>query len=98
MGTSLTPAAGLDRLQPSGIHRLGLRVRLTAMQEILPGVWHWTAFHEPISTDVSSYYLDAARIVVDPKVPPEGLPALPSEPEQVVLMTGLHHRDAQRFA
>jgi hypothetical protein len=68
------------------------------VHEILPGIWHWAVFHEPISTDVSSHYVDAAKIVVDPKVPAEGLQAIPGEPQQVVLTTGLHHRDAQRFA
>jgi hypothetical protein len=47
---------------------------------------------------VSSYYVAAAGIVVDPKVPEEGLDALPGRPEQVVLTSGHHHRDARAFA
>ena len=68
------------------------------MQEIVPGIFHWSAFHEPIRAEVSSYYVQPAGIVVDPKVPEEGLDALPGQPQQVVLTTGLHDRDAQRFA
>jgi hypothetical protein len=68
------------------------------MREIIPGIFHWTTFHEPIGARVSSYYVEPAGIVIDPKVPDEGLDALPGRPQQVVLTTGLHDRDAQRFA
>jgi hypothetical protein len=50
------------------------------MREILPGVFHWTAFHEPIGARVSSHYVQSAGIVIDPKVPEEGIDALPGEP------------------
>jgi hypothetical protein len=68
------------------------------MHEIFPGVFHWTTYHEPIRARVSSYYVEPAGIVIDPKVPEEGLDALPGRPQQVVLTIGLHHRDAPRFA
>jgi hypothetical protein len=68
------------------------------MHEIFPGVFHWSAYHEPIRTRVSSYYVQPAGIVIDPKIPEEGLDALPGTPQQVVLTIGLHHRDAPRFA
>jgi hypothetical protein len=66
--------------------------------EVFPGVFHWTVFHEPIQARVSSYYVEPARIVIDPKLPEGGLEELPGRPEQVVLTTGLHHRDAPQFA
>ena len=68
------------------------------MREVIPGIWHWTTRHAPIRALVSSYYVEPAGIVIDPKVPAEGLDALPGPPQQVVLTTGLHDRDAQRFA
>ena len=68
------------------------------MREITPGIFHWTTLHEPIGARVSSYLVPAAGIVIDPKVPGEGLDALPEKPQQVVLTTGLHDRDAQQFA
>src|SRR5947209_20333741 len=68
------------------------------MRELLPGLFHWTTFHEPIGADVSSYYVQPAGIVIDPKVPVEGFEALPGEPQQVVLTSGHHHRDAAQFA
>jgi hypothetical protein len=68
------------------------------VREVIPGIFHWTTFHEPIGVRVSSHYIEPAGIVIDPKVPEEGLAALPGTPQQVVLTTGLHDRDAQRFA
>ncbi|MEA2127436.1 MAG: hypothetical protein QOJ85_327, partial [Solirubrobacteraceae bacterium] len=68
------------------------------MREVIPGIFHWTTPHEPIGARVSSYYVEPAGIVIDPKVPDEGLESLPGTPQQVVLTTGLHDRDAQRFA
>jgi hypothetical protein len=68
------------------------------MREVIPQIFHWTALHEAIGVRVSSYYVEPAGIVIDPKVPEEGLDALPGTPQQVVLTSGHHHRDAQRFA
>jgi hypothetical protein len=68
------------------------------VREILPGLYHWSAFHPPINAMVSSYYFEPARIAIDPKIPEQGLEALPSRPEQVVLTIGLHDRDAAQFA
>src|SRR5438128_1785756 len=68
------------------------------MREVLPGVFHWTAFHKPIHAWVSSYYVQRAGVVVDPKVPEEGLEVLPGAPQQVLLTSGHHDRDAQLFA
>jgi hypothetical protein len=69
-----------------------------ALREIVPGIFHWTALHEPIRAPVSSYYVQPAGVVLDPKVPDEGLDALPGRPQQVVLSSGHHLRDGQRFA
>ena len=43
------------------------------MDEIAPGLWHWTALRETIGSEVSSYYLEAERVIVDRMIPPEGL-------------------------
>jgi hypothetical protein len=65
------------------------------MNEIAPGIFHWTAFHQPISGRVSSYFIAPARVVIDPKRPEEdGWDALPERPEQVLLTSGHHVRDA----
>jgi hypothetical protein len=63
------------------------------MNEIAPAIFHWTAFHQPISGRVSSYFIAPARVVIDPKRPEEdGWDALPERPEQVLLTSG-HHPD-----
>ncbi len=71
---------------------------VVAMREIFPGAFHWTAFHKPIRMEVSSYYVQPAGIVVDPKIPEGGFETLPGRPSQVVLTSGHHARDAQAFA
>ena len=43
------------------------------MEEIAPGLWHWTARHPRIRSDVSSYYLAGPRILIDPLLPSAGL-------------------------
>jgi hypothetical protein len=65
------------------------------MQEILPGVWHWTAEHPGIDQEVSSYYLEDAAAVLDPQLPDEGIDALGDwAVQQVILTCRLHTRDA----
>ena len=70
------------------------------LHEILPGVLHWTSFHDGINAPVSSYLVEPAGVVIDPRLPDSGLEALDGRepPQQAILTTGLHHRDADRFA
>jgi hypothetical protein len=60
--------------------------------ELKPGLWHWTARHEHIHADVSSYYLAAERVLIDPMIPADGLEWFERQgrPEHV-LMTNRHH-------
>ena len=69
------------------------------MQEIAPGLWHWTARHEHIHADVSSYLLATERVAIDAKIPPEGLAWFEANgvPEHVVLSNRHHDRDAWRL-
>ena len=70
------------------------------MREVLPGVYHWTAFHAPFGARVSSYYIEPAGVLIDPVLPDDGLDAFAGRerPRQVVLTSGLHTRHADRFA
>ena len=68
------------------------------MHEIIPGIFHWTVYHEPISATVSSYYIAPAGVVIDPKRPEEGWEALPARPQQVLLTSGHHSRDSEDCA
>ena len=68
--------------------------------EVLPGVYHWTAIHPKIRLPVDSYYIEFARVVVDPMVPREGLEWFEGreKPSQVVLTNRHHLRHSERFA
>jgi glyoxylase-like metal-dependent hydrolase (beta-lactamase superfamily II) len=66
------------------------------VQEIAPGLWHWTAVRTSIGIEVSSYLLAAERVVLDPMLPAEGLEWFEEHgrPEHVVLTCRHHDRDA----
>jgi hypothetical protein len=72
------------------------------MQEILPGLFHWTTFHEGIGEHVHSYYLAAMHpaVLIDPRVPREGLKWFDAHPRpaHVFLTNRLHYRHSDRFA
>ena len=69
------------------------------MREILPGVLFWTAFHEGIRSDVSSYFVEGSRTLIDPMTPPEGIgPLLERRPQRIVLTCRHHYRHSDRFA
>lgn len=62
------------------------------MQEIAPGLWHWTARHDQIGIEVSSYYLLPERVLIDAMVPAEGLDWFDDHgPPGQVLLTNRHH-------
>jgi glyoxylase-like metal-dependent hydrolase (beta-lactamase superfamily II) len=66
------------------------------VRELAPGLWHWTARHEHIHADVSSYYLVAEHVLIDPKIPPEGLGWFEAHgtPTDIVLSNRHHDRDS----
>jgi hypothetical protein len=70
------------------------------MNEILPGVWHWTAEHPNIHSRVSSYYLEDAAVALDPMLPEDGgLDAFGDWRIEQVILTCRHHlRDAVEVA
>jgi glyoxylase-like metal-dependent hydrolase (beta-lactamase superfamily II) len=69
------------------------------MREIAPGLWHWTARHEHIGTDVSSYYLERERVLLDPMIPSEGVEWFEERgaPEHVLLTNRHHDRHSWDF-
>lgn len=75
------------------------RASLQAMEEIAPGLWHWTARHEHIHANVSSYYLSAERVALDPMTPSEGIGWFEAHgaPEHLVLTNRHHDRHAWRL-
>ena len=69
------------------------------MEEIASGLWHWTAQHEQIDTEVSSYYLEPERVLIDPMIPPAGLEWFEQRgtPEHALLTNRHHDRHAWRL-
>jgi hypothetical protein len=69
------------------------------MQEIAPGLWHWAVRHEHIRSDVSSYYLERERVLIDAMVPPAGLEWFEQHgvPDHILLSNRHHDRDAWRL-
>jgi glyoxylase-like metal-dependent hydrolase (beta-lactamase superfamily II) len=69
------------------------------MNEIAPGLWHWTAKHTHIGSEVSSYYLLAERVLIDPMIPAEGIEWFDENgaPEHVLLTNRHHDRDSWRL-
>ena len=70
------------------------------VEELLPEIFHWTAFHQGIRQRVSSYYVDAERTLIDPIVPEEGLEWFERRdprPTQILLTNRHHYRHSDRF-
>jgi hypothetical protein len=69
------------------------------MDEIQPGLLHWTAHHDGIGQDVHSAYHVPSGTLIDPMVPLGGLEAVErhGRPERVVLTSRHHFRHSDRF-
>ena len=69
------------------------------MNEIASGIFHWTKKHPNIGVEVSSYYLAAERVLVDPMAPEEGLAWFREHgpPEHILLSNRHHYRDSAEF-
>jgi glyoxylase-like metal-dependent hydrolase (beta-lactamase superfamily II) len=66
------------------------------MREILPGILHWKAVHPKLGIEVSSYYVEPARALIDPLAPAEVVEELESDerPERILLTNRHHLRDS----
>jgi hypothetical protein len=69
------------------------------VDEIAPGLWHWTARHDHIHSYVSSYYLIESGVLFDPMVPREGLEWFEERgaPQHVLLSNRHHDRHSWRL-
>jgi hypothetical protein len=56
------------------------------MDEIAPGILHWTARHPKIGMEVSSYWLPGQRVLLDPITVPDEV-----EGVDEILLTNRHH-------
>ena len=69
------------------------------MQEVLPGVFHWTAVHPRIGIEVGCHYVTGSGTAIDPLLPAEGIEWFEGrEPRRVVLSNRHHLRHAQPIA
>ena len=71
------------------------------MDEILPGLFHWTAHHDGIGMEVSSFYVAGeAATLIDPMLPEEGVDAVAAlgRPQAIVLTSRHHLRHSERLA
>ena len=71
------------------------------MNEIAPGIFHWTAVHPNIGMEVSSYFETASGTLIDPMTPDEGVEWFDADdrrPQRVVLTNRHHLRHSDRFA
>lgn len=70
------------------------------MEELAPGVWHWTAFRETIRRTVHSAYVESARMLIDPMLPGAGgvdRLGRHGPPERIALVNRHHTRHSARF-
>lgn len=71
------------------------------MEEILTGVYHWTANHPKIHAEVSSYWLDEQGVLIDPLIPRdvgiEWFASRPVTPSAIVLSNRHHYRQSAEF-
>lgn len=70
------------------------------IEEIVPGIARWSAYHEGIGATVYSDLVIASGTLIDPMLPEGGVEALAvdAEPSQVVLSNRHHYRASTRFA
>lgn len=62
------------------------------MEEILPGVWHWSAVHPNTGLPAHAAFLAERGTLIDPMVPDEGLGWFDERRPAQALLTNRHHR------
>ena len=71
-----------------------------SIQQIAPGVIHWSDVHPVLGIDVSSYLLTETGVLFDPITPPDGLEWFAEngvEPREILLSCRLHRRSTKEF-
>jgi hypothetical protein len=69
------------------------------LEEIGPGIHHWTAKHPKIGIEVSSYYVEPSRSLLDPLLPAEGVEWFRGRPapERIILTNRHHYRHSDEL-
>ena len=70
------------------------------MEEVMPGVHHWTAKHPNHGMEVGCHYVGGSRTAIDPLLPPtEGMGWLDERGvERIILSTRHHLRHSEQIA
>jgi len=70
-----------------------------SIEAVAPGLWHWAVPHEHMGIEVSSYYLERERVLLDPMIPPAGIEWFEDvgAPEHVLLTNRHHDRQAWKL-
>jgi glyoxylase-like metal-dependent hydrolase (beta-lactamase superfamily II) len=69
------------------------------MEELIPGLFRWTAVHPKIRIEVSCHFLTGSGTVIDPLLPEEGVEWFEGrDPQRVVLSNRHHLRHAEQIA
>jgi hypothetical protein len=69
------------------------------MEELRPGLLHWTAFHEGIGSRVHSAFHVPSGTLIDPMLPDGGIEEIDraGRPERIVLTNRHHYRHSDRI-
>jgi glyoxylase-like metal-dependent hydrolase (beta-lactamase superfamily II) len=70
------------------------------MNEVLPGVLHWTAHHEGIGQPVHSHFAVESAALIDPRLPDGGVEEVAryGRPDRILLSNRHHLRHSEQFA
>jgi glyoxylase-like metal-dependent hydrolase (beta-lactamase superfamily II) len=70
------------------------------MNEVLPGVLHWTTHHERIGARVHSHFAVESAALIDPRVPEGGVEEIAryGRPDRILLSNRHHLRHSEQFA
>ena len=69
------------------------------MEEVLPGIFHWTAVHPKIGLEVSSHFVSGSGTAFDPLLPDEGIEWFDGRDVRRVILSNRHHlRHAEQLA
>jgi hypothetical protein len=70
------------------------------MNEVLPGVLHWTTHHEGIDAEVHSHFAVEAAALIDPRLPEGGVEEVAryGRPDRILLSNRHHLRHSEELA
>ena len=68
------------------------------MEEVVPGIFHWTAVHPRIGVEVGCHFVSGSGTAIDPLLPDEGIEWFDDRVQRVVLSNRHHLRHAEQLA